>query len=210
MRVVGGDSEKGVIVGNTYDKYNSRNPIVKRMMDGFHSAIRDAVNSVSPRSIFEVGCGEGYWVNTWTEEGYKARGIDFSEKAIALAIEDAERRGLDPTVFSTGDIYKLDEKDRGDDLVVCCEVLEHLEDPEAGLSSLRKITDKYVLLSVPREPLWRFLNIARGKYLSDFGNTPGHLQHWSKRKFIDFVKSEFDIVKVYSPLPWTMVLCRSR
>ena len=36
----------------------------------------------------------------------------------------------------------------------------------------------------PREPLWRGLNIARGAYLKDLGNTPGHLNHWSKRGFV--------------------------
>ena len=36
---------------------------------------------------------------------------------------------------------------------------------------------------MPREPLWRGLNMARGAYLKDLGNTPGHVNHWSKRSF---------------------------
>ena len=38
-----------------------------------------------------------------------------------------------------------------------------------------------LLVSVPREPLWRGLNMARGAYMRDLGNTPGHVNHWSKR-----------------------------
>jgi hypothetical protein len=30
---------------------------------------------------------------------------------------------------------------------------------------------------VPREPIWRIGNMARGRYLGDLGNTPGHIQH---------------------------------
>jgi len=63
---------------------------------------------------------------------------------------------------------------------------------------------------VPREPIWRILNIARGKYIGDLGNTPGHVNHWSRRGFIDLLSRRFDVVEVRSPLPWTMALCRVR
>ena len=44
-------------------------------------------------------------------------------------------------------------------------------------------SSRWLLVSVPREPLWRGLNLARGSYLRELGNTPGHLNHWSKRRF---------------------------
>ncbi|WP_207642472.1 hypothetical protein, partial [Desulfosporosinus sp. I2] len=68
----------------------------------------------------------------------------------------------------------------------------------------------HIILSVPREPLWRILNLARGKYIPDLGNTPGHIQHWSKKSFLRLVNRYFDVLEVKSPLPWTMVLCRIR
>ncbi len=63
------------------------------------------------------------------------------------------------------------------------EVLEHVPDPAAVLAEMFRVASRWVLVSVPREPLWRGLNMARGSYLRDFGNTPGHLNHWSKRSF---------------------------
>jgi hypothetical protein len=87
-------------------------------------------------------------------------------------------------------------------------VLEHLEQPDIGLVALQKVATDYVILSVPCEPLWRVLNLARGKYISNFGNTPGHIQHWSSSEFIALVGRYFDIVEVKNPLPWTMILCR--
>ena len=94
--------------------------------------------------------------------------------------------------------------------MVCCEVLEHLEDPEAGLQALQRVARNHLIISVPREPLWCALNMARGKYLTQWGNTPGHIQHWSKEKFIALVSNYFEVIESKSPLPWTMLLCRPR
>ena len=95
------------------------------------------------------------------------------------------------------------------ELVVCCEVLEHVDDPVAGLETLAGLARPWLLVSVPREPLWRALNLARLKYVGELGNTPGHLNHWSRRGFLDFLAERVELVEVRSPLPWTMALCRS-
>ena len=52
--------------------------------------------------------------------------------------------------------------------------------------------------------------MARGKYLSRRGNTPGHLNHWSKGGFERFLESRFEVEMLRSPTPWTMALCRVR
>jgi len=62
---------------------------------------------------------------------------------------------------------------------------------------------------VPREPIWRALNLARGKYVRDLGNTPGHLGHWSRRGFLELLGGRLEVVAVRTPLPWTMALCRA-
>jgi hypothetical protein len=95
-------------------------------------------------------------------------------------------------------------------LVLCCEVLEHLEFPERAVNVLADIADPYLIASVPREPLWRILNMLRGSYIKDFGNTPGHLNHWSRDGFLRILKKRFEILEIKSPLPWTMALCRAK
>lgn len=89
-------------------------------------------------------------------------------------------------------------------------MLEHLPDPKAALDALAGLADPWLLASVPREPLWRALNLARGAYVRDWGNTPGHLGHWSKRGFLELLGERFELVEARSPLPWTMALCRAR
>jgi hypothetical protein len=59
---------------------------------------------------------------------------------------------------------------------------------------------------VPREPLWRGLNMARGAYLKDLGNTPGHINHWSKRAFNELVSLYGRPEKVAGVFPWTLAV----
>lgn len=211
LRVAGGASDDtGLVVGNTYDKYGSRNPIVRRLMRGFENAMADMVRKAAPERIYEVGCGEGYWVLHWLEQGIDACGCDVSAQVIEIARQNARDRAVLTEAFEVCSIYDLNRAVHPKELVVCCEVLEHVDDPRRALAALAAVTGDYILLSVPREPIWRTLNMARGKYLGDLGNTPGHIQHWSSRSFVDMVAEWFEIVDVRTPLPWTMLLGRRR
>lgn len=208
MRISGGLKEDGIIVGNVYDKYNSKNPIVRRVLQGFNDSLDSLVEKSKPKTIHEVGCGEGYWVLKWNNNGFNARGSDFSVQVINLARSNAKNHNLSPDIFSIRSVYDLEQTNDKADLIVCCEVLEHLEDPKQALRSLRQATTAHIILSVPREPIWRILNIMRGKYLSRLGNTPGHIQHWTRNSFIHFAEQFFIVEEVHTPIPWTMLLCR--
>lgn len=210
VKISGGAKENGIVFGNAYDKYGSRNPVVRWIMGGFELALSELVAKTSPTAIHEVGCGEGYWVLRWNEQGLQAKGCDFSTRVIELARENAVGRGLSTSLFETRSIYDLVASQDSADLVVCCEVLEHLEHPEAGLQALQRIVGRHLIVSVPNEPLWSVLNLARGKYITHWGNTPGHIQHWSKDSFIRLVSKYFDVIEVRRPLPWTMLLCQPR
>jgi 2-polyprenyl-3-methyl-5-hydroxy-6-metoxy-1,4-benzoquinol methylase len=208
MKIAQGMIEDGTVVGNTYDKYGSRNIIVRRLMQGFESSLIQLVSQVNPRSIHEVGCGEGYWVMRWADQGIESTGSDFSGKVIELARANALERGIEPDLFSVESIYELPRREHKSDLIICCEVLEHLEHPEDALRKLQTAAQEYVIVSVPREPIWSVLNLARGKYIASGGNTPGHIQRWSASAFKTLVSRYFEIVDVRTPLPWTMLLCR--
>lgn len=192
--------------GNYYDKYGSKNPIVQRMMSGYFDAADQLLAKWGGWSILEAGCGEGN-VSAFLRKKFPKAEIDafdISAKVIAQAQKDH------PDIhFFTADITKL-EIMKNYDLTLCCEVLEHMEKPDEVISIL-KGTAGIFLFSVPREPIWRVLNMARGKYWKDFGNTPGHINHWSTKAFLLFLKENgLEIIDYRTPLPWTMVLCRNR
>ena len=80
----------------------------------------------------------------------------------------------------------------------------------ASLREIARVSRGAVVLSVPREPIWRAANMVRGKYVKEWGNTPGHVQHWSRRGFASLVGRHFDGVQVKSPFPWTVASARVR
>ena len=73
---------------------------------------------------------------------------------------------------------------------------------------MARVASGYLLVSVPHEPLWRGLNVARGAYVKDLGNTPGHINHWTKRGFVAMLARHGDVIEARSPFPWTMLLVR--
>ena len=107
-----------------------------------------------------------------------------------------------------GDATRMPFVDASIDLVVGLEVLEHVPRPERALADIARVCRGTAILSVPREPIWRAGNMARGRYLRDWGNTPGHVNHWSSRSFERFVRGACDVDQTAHPLPWTMVRAR--
>jgi SAM-dependent methyltransferase len=207
FRVAHGAREDGVVVGNVFDKYGSRNPIVRRLMKGFDDALEELVGMTAARAVHEVGCGEGYWTLRWAQRGLAARGSDFSSQVVDVARANAARARVAAN-FSVASVYDLAAPRDSAPLVVCCEVLEHLEEPRRALERLCRVASPWLVVSVPREPIWRAMNMARGRYWADLGNTPGHLQHWSSAAFCALLREHAEVVAVRRPLPWTMALCR--
>ncbi|ACY53740.1 MULTISPECIES: class I SAM-dependent methyltransferase [Vibrio] len=208
MKISKGIEEQGIPVGNYYDKYNTQNPIARKMMSNFDHHLSQLVDMVTPKSIHEIGCGEGVWALKWHQQGIRVKGSDFSQQVIQLARDNAQAHNLEDILFEQKSVYDVARETDSADLVVCCEVLEHLEHPEQALATLQDLDTDYYIFSVPREPLWCALNMARGKYLNSWGNTPGHIQHWSKNAFLTLLNQHFEILEVRSPIPWTMVLCQ--
>jgi len=201
-------SEDGIVTGNTYDKYGSRNPLVRRMMAGFEGALDELLARADPRSLLDVGCGEGVLVHKWARrlgESRRVVGIDLEEESIQAGWSERSAPNLEYRVMQAENLPFAENEF---DLASAIEVLEHVPDPEHTLSEMARCAERYLLVSVPREPLWRMLNMARGAYWAALGNTPGHLNHWSKRSFISLLARHGMVIEVRSPFPWTMLLVR--
>jgi 2-polyprenyl-3-methyl-5-hydroxy-6-metoxy-1,4-benzoquinol methylase len=197
----------GTVTGNTFDKYGSTNPVVKRLMAGFHRQLDDLFARAAPRSILDVGCGEGVLVCEWADRVGDGRvvGIDLDDPQLHAEWDKRRRPNLEYRVQKAEDLpFEADEFD----FASAIEVLEHVPEPDHTLAEMARVAERHLLVSGPREPLWRGLNMARGSYLRDWGNTPGHVNHWSKRSFVSFLSTVGEPVVVRSPFPWTMVLVR--
>ena len=184
-------------------KYEDTNPISRYLVDNFYQSI----NTLLPKenmSILEVGCGAGFSAERiipMCSDGTQYEGSDLLPDLTNLA----SKRNPGVT-FTPESVYELNREDNSFDLIIGLEMLEHLDEPEQALMEMKRVSRKYLLLSVPREPIWRMLNMCRLKYLTDLGNTPGHLNHWSTRSFKKFAATAGKVTQVKTPLPWTMVL----
>jgi SAM-dependent methyltransferase len=200
-------SDEGIVTGNTYDKYGSTNPVVRRLMGGFERTLEELLTRAEPRSLLDVGCGEGVLVHQWAQRLDERRvvGIDLEEESIQAGWAEHQAPNLEYHVMHAENLPFAENEF---DLASAIEVLEHVPDPEHTLQEMARCAERHLLVSVPREPMWRLLNMARGAYWPALGNTPGHLNHWSRRSFVGLLSSYGQVAEVRSPFPWTMLLVR--
>jgi ubiquinone/menaquinone biosynthesis C-methylase UbiE len=199
-----GSSIHEMEVRSRCDKYTTRNPISRLLLRRFFADIERLLGRQSFESVVEVGCGEGMLL-------HHVRSRLAGKSVFAVDIDAPDVRSAARQIpfarCAIASAYALPFPDGRFDLAVCCEVLEHLADPEAALSEIRRVTSRYAVLSVPNEPLWSLLNLARGAYVRDLGNTPGHVNRWRPRAFRELVARHFRVVETAHPVPWTAVLC---
>jgi 2-polyprenyl-3-methyl-5-hydroxy-6-metoxy-1,4-benzoquinol methylase len=201
-------SPVGVPTGNTFDKYGSSNPVVRRLMGGFERTAGELLDRAAPRSVLDVGCGEGVLTERWAARDPRCEivGVDLDDPALSAQWAARARR---PNLrFAAMQAERLAFDDGSFELVAATEVLEHVSDPHAALAEMTRVAARWLLVSVPREPLWRALNLARGAYVSQLGNTPGHLNHWTPAGFRRLLGAHGEIVCARAPLPWTMLLVK--
>ena len=192
--------------GNTYDKYSAEHSLERRLVDGFLRALDSVLPDAAPDRVLEVGAGEG-------EISDRVRARYPQSTVVSIDLHDVDlgaewqRRGV---IGAFADVRGLPFPDGSFDLVLGIEVLEHVVAPEVALAEIERVSRSAVVLSVPREPIWRMANILRGRYVRQGGNTPGHLNHWSTRRFRSLVASHFDVTATKTPFPWTILAAHRR
>ncbi|HEX8101583.1 MAG TPA: class I SAM-dependent methyltransferase [Solirubrobacteraceae bacterium] len=198
---------EGTVTGNTYDKYGSTNPVVRRLMSNFERSLGELFEQAAPASLLDVGCGEGVLTHKWARAlgGGRVVGLDLEDPAIQA---EWEKRPAPNLEYRINKAENLPFADGEFELATAIEVLEHVPDPAHTVAEMARVASRHLLVSVPREPLWRALNMARGAYLKDLGNTPGHVNHWSKRSFVSLLSQHGEVVEARSPFPWTMLLVK--
>jgi len=72
---------EAVPTGNTFDKYGSTNPVVRRLMAGFERTLAELFAQAAPESVLDVGCGEGVLTHQWAQQLGEKRivGIDLDD-----------------------------------------------------------------------------------------------------------------------------------
>lgn len=191
-------------------EYNNSNPITKYLINNFYNNLEEILKKFASENdkIFEIGCGAGE---------SSERILNMLKESNLFEISEYDTRYIEmirkfkPHLsVRQADVTNLRENDQQYDIVILLEVLEHLEDFRRALNEIFRISNKYVIISVPREPIWRLLNMIRFKYVKNFGNTPGHINHWTSRSFVTLLNEYGEVVSIMNPLPWTLLLVRKK
>jgi 2-polyprenyl-3-methyl-5-hydroxy-6-metoxy-1,4-benzoquinol methylase len=192
-------------IGNASAKYEASNPVVRHLLSRFLRRVDQAASSLAPASVLDVGCGEGIVTERLARLLSPAQvlGVDAGEAHLA---EEWRSRSAGNLSFATGSAYDLPFEQGSFDLVCCIEVLEHLERPRDALAEMRRVAGRALLLSVPNEPSWRISHFLAGRNVRSLGNTPGHINHWSRRAFAELASDYGRLEKVESVFPWTLVV----
>lgn len=191
-------------------KYENNDLVRKGLITNFLNSLTQTVEKLHPDSILDVGCGEGFVLQKLQSNHIDASlsGIDVSEDAIKVAKKNVKKADM-----QVGTIYKLPYASKSFDVVLCNEVLEHLENPEKAIKELKRVSGKYVICSVPHEPWFMMGSLAGGKYIMRLGNHPEHIQHWTAWTFKSFLErnglkvKDLTYVKTF---PWILALCEKQ
>ncbi|MCD6533977.1 MAG: class I SAM-dependent methyltransferase [Deltaproteobacteria bacterium] len=192
------------------EKYADSGKIGNCLIGNFYKSCFGLLGTIKKDidNVLEVGSGEGIstqYLHSFLGNEVIYEASEFRENRIVMI------KKRNPLVnVSQETIYSLSKKSKSIDLLVCLEVLEHLENPQKALEELARVATKYVLISTPREPLWSWLNICRGKYISNFGNTPSHIQRWSSNGLAKEVAPWFELFSMRKPLPWSVLLLKPK
>ena len=185
-------------------KYENTGKAGRWLIERFYRSVVDLLDTATAGdSILEVGCGAGYstqYLHAACNPAQTLRACDIGQSLVAAA--QARNPGVHCFQASA---YALPLADKSVDSIVMLEVLEHLDNPQAALAELARVARNRVVISTPREPLWCALNMARGKYLRHWGNTPGHIQHWSSRARQQEASRHFNVMAIRKPVPWTIL-----
>ena len=196
-----------VVIGNHHHKYSSSNPVIRRLTEHWLDRIEDLAGRIAGEEpagrVLEVGCGEGEIARRLHARWGDVTAIDLPDAGLRAGWLD-----VPGPRFLHADAERRPFADDAFDVLVSVEVLEHLRDPERALREYARVTRSHLLLSVPREPMFRMGNFFAGRYVRDLGNTPGHLNHWSTPAFIRFCSQVGGIRATALPPPWTALWVR--
>lgn len=192
----------------TTPKYRAKNPLQRLLIRRFVARLHALLAEAEPiASVLEVGVGEGFLSGLLSEKFPEKRftGVDVREDDLTRL-----RKRFPRVTALRRNIYELGELPGPFDLVICAEVLEHLDAPERAIAQLLLQRPKHLILTVPHEPWFMLSNLARGKNITRFGNDIEHVNHFTVRSFSRLVQRSCALDRMTTSYPWILVLAHPR
>lgn len=120
-------------------------------------------------NVLEIGCGDGGNLLPFSEMGCNTVGVDMAESRIKDAVlffEKSRAKGQ----FIASDIFALKELEYNFDIIICHDVIEHIENKSVFLKNMRNYLkpEGLIFMSFPawQMPFGGHQQICRGKIMS--------------------------------------------
>ncbi len=165
-----------------YNKYHESKKIQKRVIKDNNFTYRNSIfvlkrYSRYSHTVLDLGSGVGTLDFYLAVRGKKIVGVEISKNAVELARENAAFLGLSESVkFIRTNIASFVSK-RKFDLIICFEVLEHLQNDKKVLERTRKLLKNsgILVISVPSKnaPFYKL------GFLRKFDKDVGHLRRYT-------------------------------
>lgn len=131
----------------------------------------------NPKSILDIGCGYGLWLNFCKDKLEHVYGIDLNQKAV-----DYARINYNLNVDKLS-LEELKNTKKKFDVITMCDVLEHIEDPNLVLQKIFSLMHKKSILYI-QVPDVIGLKIPYGYNLL----LPHHLWQFNKQTIIKLLQ----------------------
>jgi len=179
-------------------KFQTRNPVVQRLIDRFFGNIAAIVKPLNATSVLDAGCGEGETIARLASLlPQPTSAVDIEQRCV-----EHVRARFPAVQVSRQSVTDLSFDDDQFDLVLCLEVLEHLEDPGAAVGELGRVAAEHLIISVPLEPWFQLGSLIRGKHLGALGNHPEHVNHFNRRSLDSLLRPHVEIDRIEVSFPW--------
>lgn len=189
-------------------KYRSKSRVKRWLIRRFARSLFDLVIEAGPlERVLEIGVGEGFLSGFLSERlpTVDFWGIDLSEADIGRL-----RQKFPRIHGQVGSIYDVASLGQRFDVVVCAEILEHLDDPGRALDAVHALAPRRAIFSVPHEPWFMLSNLAAGKNVTRLGNDPEHINHFGNKSFAKLLESRFRVDRQVTSYPWILALTTPR
>lgn len=143
---------------------------------------------VEGKKVLDVGCGGGSLTYLLAKAGAEVIGVENEELGLTFANRNLSSVDAEKKLhwsFSNASAYDLPFGDAQFDLVVSCEVIEHLQDPEKMLAEIARVLKKggKAIITTPLK-------------LTEFPKDPNHVQEFYPEQLGTMLKKYFEGVEV--------------
>lgn len=152
--------------------------------------------------ILDVGCGNGRHVVFLAKQDFDVYGLDISKEAIEVAMAWLSNEDLNAHLES-GSVTRLPFEDKFFDVVIACEVLDHVKFAEAkeAMQEIRRVSDEdaylYVTLrSTGDSECGRGQEVAKNTFILQEGYEKGIIQHFFDLDEIEELLAGFRIFDI--------------